>query len=519
MGKLNAVRWGAPVVGLLVGACLSFGAAEAKEVGGSAEGSSVSQTDLASADTGAPASTPEEGAGDEAQAPRIPTADVLSPPPALFEDGGAPATALVIDISGEISPATASYVERALRDAAGAGLIVLRVDTFGGRIDAAVRIRDALLESDVPTVAYVPHRAISAGALISLAAQSIVFGPGASMGAATPIQIEGGEAAPVEDKVVSYMRAEMRATAEARGRRTDVAEAMVDASVAIDGVIDDETLLTLTTREAAALGVIDGVVDSEDELFAALGAASTERVGVELNWAERLAGFLTSPVVAGILMSIGMLGVMIELYHPGVALPGVVGVLALSAFFFGHAVVALAGWEEVALLLVGFVLLALELFVIPGFGIAGILGIACVAGALLLSMVDGPLDVAVSAGAVNAGARTLFFALVLAIGAAFAIGKLLPERAYPSWLVLRTTIAQRAGAAAPPETVVGVSVSPGDRGRTLTPLKPAGKVRFAGDVVDVVSRGPWVEAGVEVAVVEVGGVRVVVEEVESPNEG
>jgi membrane-bound serine protease (ClpP class) len=250
-------------------------------------------------------------------------------------------------------------------------------------VDAAVVIRDALLRSPRPTVAFVNKRAISAGALISLASERIVMARGATIGAATPVKAGGpGEASePAGEKSVSYLRKEFRATADARKRPGLIAEAMVDADVEIPDVIGKGKLLTLTTEEALRHKVADFEADSLDELCSKLGLPAAEVRRVQVNWAERVVRFLTHPVVASLLMTFAMLGLLIELRTPGLGLPGAVGVLSLVAFFWGHWLVELAGWEQLLLVTLGLVLLAVEVFVVPGFGAAGVLGLlALVAG-------------------------------------------------------------------------------------------------------------------------------------------
>jgi membrane-bound serine protease (ClpP class) len=168
--------------------------------------------------------------------------------------GGAGKKLIEIPIEGTIDLGLAAFVERSVAQATTNDVIVLKIKTFGGRVDAAVRIRDVLLEANAPTVAFIDHRAISAGALITLACDTILVSPGASIGAATPVESgPQGQMQPTAEKVISYMRAEMRATAEAKGRRTDIAEAMVDPDIEIAGLNPKGKLLTLTGEQAIKL--------------------------------------------------------------------------------------------------------------------------------------------------------------------------------------------------------------------------------------------------------------------------
>ncbi len=297
----------------------------------------------------------------------------------------------IVPIEGAIDLGLALFVQRVLNDATeiGAAAVVLEINTFGGRVDAAVQIRDALLNAQVRTVAFVNKRAISAGALIALASQDLVMAAGGTIGAATPVQLgqPGAAPAPVGEKTVSYVRKEFRATAEARKRPPLLAEAMVDPDVAIAGVIPKGKLLTLTTDEALRHKLADFRADSVESALAMLSIRGAELRRVSPNWAERFVRFLTDPVVSSLLMTVGMLGVFVGVRTGGFGVAMGIGLASLSLFFWGHWLVQLAGWEELLLAGVGLVLLALEIIVLPGFGIAGMLGIVALLAGLVLSLV------------------------------------------------------------------------------------------------------------------------------------
>jgi membrane-bound serine protease (ClpP class) len=413
----------------------------------------------------------------------------------------------VAPVEGIIDLGLAPFIERVLSEAATAGAtaLILEINTFGGRVDAAVLIRDALLRSRVRTVAFVNKRAISAGALISLAAETIVMAEGGTIGAATPVQLgqPGGPAQPVAEKTVSYMRKEFRATAESRKRPPLVAEAMVDADVEIPGVIDKGKLLTLTTDEAIKLRVADFRADDLEAVLERLELAGAEIRRTSENWAELLVRFLTHPVLGSLLMTIGILGIIVELRTPGFGVPGALGVASLGLFFWGHWLVRLAGWEELLLVAIGLTLLALEMFVIPGFGIAGVLGIAALLGGLGLSLVGAGATWATMA---LAGGRVAL-ALALAIGAALALLPLLPRLPLGRRLVLETEMAAREGFTSPPESDRRWLEK---RGVVTSPLRPAGIADIDGERLDVVSEGEFIDAGESIEVVRVSGNRIVV---------
>lgn len=432
-------------------------------------------------------------------------------------DGGSGKTIYVMPIEGTIDLGLAPFVERVVDDAGHDDVIVMRIKTFGGRVDGAVRMRDALLDAKATTVVYIDHRAISAGALISLACDTIIMSPGASIGAATPVQAgSGGEMQPTSEKVVSYMRAEMRATAEAKGRRGDLAEAMVDRDVEIENVTPKGKLLTLTGKEALRLELADATAATFEDAISLLNLEKAARIEAHTHWAEKLARILTGPVVSSLLMTLGVLGLLMEFYTPGFGLGGIVGLSCLGLFFFGQYAAHLAGWEELLLFLVGVVLLAVEVFVIPGFGFVGVAGIACVAVSMVMALVELslPWDVSWDLGYVQEAmwdaAVRLSLLLIVATVATVGFAKYFPKTTVGRRIILGTATATANGyvgqAKEEAELLGKIGVAAAD-------LRPAGIGEFDGRRVDVVSRGGYVEAGNKIEVVQVDGNRVVVKKV------
>jgi membrane-bound serine protease (ClpP class) len=431
------------------------------------------------------------------------------------DQAGRGESVVVFPVQGNIDLGLSAFLERALADAEGARVMVLDINTFGGRVDAAVQMRDRLMETDIPTVAFVHPRAISAGALIALSCDVIVVTTGASMGAATPIQVDGGEAAPVEKKFVSYLRGEFRSTAESKGRDGRVAEAMVDAEVEVEGLVGPEELLTLDDGQALEFGIADLQVDDVPALLKVLHLDAANRSDPEIAWAERLVRFLTDPIVGGLLMSIGMLGIAIELYSPGVGLPGGVGVTCLALFFFGHFMTHLAGIEEVVLILIGLVLLAVEAFVIPGFGVAGIAGLLTLCVGLVLALIGLDLSVSLETGALWMGLLRVAASLGMAVLAFLGFLYVAPQSRFASRLVLKQKVAGGASDAGThaPERMSGEELM-GREGVAVGDLRPSGVARIDDERVDVVTEGDYVVEGSRVKVVEVHGNRVVVRALE-----
>jgi membrane-bound serine protease (ClpP class) len=440
---------------------------------------------------------------------------------ALVGASGAPAqqdarrVVYVASVDGMIDLGLAPFVQRVVDEAtaAGAAAVVLEINTFGGRVDAAVQIRDTLLASRVPTVAFVNRRAISAGALISLAAERIVMADGGTIGAAMPVQGgQSGEAAkPVEEKTVSYVRKEFRATAETRKRPLLLVEAMVDADVAIPGVVDKGKLLTLTTEEALQHKLADARADTLEQALDRLGLGGAEVRRVTANWAENVVRFLTHPVVSSLLITIAMLGIIIELRTPGLGITGALGVTSLALFLWGHWLVQLVGWEELLLVLGGVLLLALEIVVVPGFGVAGVLGILALVAALVLSVLGPgatPEFLIIAAG-------RIVLAMLLALIASLVLLRFLPRIPFGRRLVLQTELDARRGYASAPRGDVDLL---GKQGRATSPLRPAGIAEIGGRRVDVVSEGELIESGELIEVIRVDGNRIVVRRTTTTND-
>lgn len=341
----------------------------------------------------------------------------------------------VIAIDGVIDLGLAPFLARTIRDAqaAGAVAVTLDINTFGGRVDAAVAMRDSLVNAPVRTIAFVNQRAISAGALIALACDTVVMTKGGTIGAATPVLGGGsGDTQPANEKSVSYVRSEFRATAEARNRPPEFAEAMVDVDVEIPGVIEKGKLLTLTASQAAEHKVAELTADMLDAALAAAGLPGAELRVARQTWAETLVRFLTHPVISSLLMTVGLLGLLVEIRTPGFAVPGTVGLISLGLFFWGHWIVQLAGWEELLLIGIGLLLLGLEVFVIPGVTVAGIAGIVALVAGLGMTLVGAGATLSVVITALGQVA----ISVLLAMAGAFAFVRALPSLPFGNRLVL-----------------------------------------------------------------------------------
>lgn len=440
----------------------------------------------------------------------------------------------VVSITGTIDLGLAPYLSRVLVEAeeAGAAAVLLQIDTPGGRLDAVLQMRDALLGSSVPTIAFVDRTAFSAGALIAIASDRIYMAPGAVMGAATPVDGATGETAP--EKTVSAVRTTFKATAEARGRDPLVAEAMVDPEVSIDGLVDRGQLLTLTAAEASAWGYSDGLAANRAEVLAAAGLGGAPVIETAPSLAERVVRFITDPVVSSLLIIAGVLILIADLFVEGFGIGGVVGLGLLALFFWGHFLAGLTGWEDLALIVLGLGLIVVEVVVVPGFGVPGVLGLAALLGGSFLAMLG--RDIQTPEGIERAGLTILasFIGIVLGL---IAMVALLSRGRRLGPLVLQSTVAGVDAAPAPAaagwlrwfgstsnlargpqeRSTAGGSREPAGQpvivraaGVALTDLRPSGIAEIGGERLDVVTEGEFIAEGEPVEVVLDEGYRHVV---------
>lgn len=416
----------------------------------------------------------------------------------------------VVVVDGEIDLGIAALLERAVREAAeaDAAALVIRVDTPGGRLDAVLRMRDALLGSRVPTVAFVDRDAFSAGALVAIAAEQLWVAPGAVIGAATPVLGDGSSA---DEKTLSAVRAVFRSTATERGRDPLVAEAMVDPDLVVEGLVGRGTLLTMDVEQAVERGYADGVAADLDALLVAIGLDGAPRVDVLPAVAERLVRVLTSGLVAGLLLTVGIwLLVGDVLGGGGLGLGAALGSLAIATFLFGHLLAGLAGIESVVLIVVGILLILVEVLVLPGVGFVGVTGMLALLGGATLAMVDRDVDIVpreAFVAAFNVAGLAFLAAVGLLVGLLLLIGRGTRAGGSGSSRLerrgTRLVLASDVGG----EHAAGLA---GAHGVALTDLRPAGAAEVDGERVDVVAEAGFLPAGSPLVVVRDEGYRRVV---------
>ena len=399
------------------------------------------------------------------------------------------------------------YIKRIINEAekADAKAIIFKINTLGGRVDAAIQIKDAILSTNILTIAFVNYRAISAGALIALSCNKVVMAPGATIGAATVVDQAGKK---VGEKYQSFMRSEMRTIAEKNGRRKDIAQGMVDEKVMIKGLVDSTQLITLITEEALKYGIADTTVTDFNSLLKVFNLQDASIIDVESNWAEDVVKFLNNPIITSILIMIGFFGLFAEIKTPGWGVPGTAGIIALILFFGSSYILALASIIDIVLFIVGLVLIALEIFVIPGFGIAGISGIIMVIISLFLALTGTSLPY-IDSSIISIALIQLSVSLVGALLLIFILAKFLPKTIIFNRLVLSEAEKTNKGFVSADK----ISKSIGRKGVALTMLRPAGIAEIEGKRIDVVTEGSFIEKGKKIIVISSEGIKVVVAKV------
>lgn len=408
------------------------------------------------------------------------------------------ALVFVIEIKSDIDPRSNRYVKLGLEQAEeiGADYLVIEMDTYGGVLTDADDIRTMVLEFGKPTYVFINKDAASAGALISIACDSIYMAPGASIGAATVV-FQDGQAAP--DKYQSYMRSIMRSTAEANGRDPRIAEAMVDENLEVEGVSEAGEVITFSTSEAIKHGYCEAEVNSIEEILSLNNIDKYRIERYSLSPAESIIAFFLNPVISGLLILIIIGGIYFELQTPGIGFPILASVVAMILYFTPYYLNGLAENWEIAVFFLGVILLALEVFVIPGFGVAGVLGLICSIGALILVMLNNEnFDFSfVAAADIFLAATVALVALLGGFILIFIGGVKFTETRFFRKIALVDTQQSSEGYTA---NVSKVSMLQ-KKGTAYTVLRPSGKIMIDNELYDAYTRGSYINKNEEVIVI------------------
>jgi len=422
-------------------------------------------------------------------------------------------TVYVFELKHEISRSALRLIKKAFEEAKEkkADVIIMRLDTYGGELDAADKIHTLILDSDIPVYVLIEGNAASAGALISISCDSIFMKSGSTIGAASVVN-QSGEVMP--DKYQSYMRGMMRATAQQRGRDPKIAEGMVTPNGYLKDIADTGKIITLTTDEAIRYGYCNGKAENVKEVLQHANITDYAEIDYEPTILDAIIRFLTNPVVNSILLLVIMAGIYFEFQHPGIGFPLFAAITGAVLYFAPLYLDGLAANWEILIFVVGVILLIIEIFVIPGFGVTGILGLIFIVTGLSLSLVNNHNFDFSFVGWDKLVFSLLRIAVIMAIGiiAGFFFGGKLFETAVMKKVVLTDTMEATTGFT---ESLKDMATLVQQTGVALTDLRPAGAVDVKGEKYDAVVEGGYVHKGEKVHVTAIRGNYLVVRKNES----
>ena len=409
---------------------------------------------------------------------------------------------LVGKIDNNIDPRTNRYSKLLLEEALDKDydIVVIEMDTYGGAVNDADDIRTRILDFEIPIYVWINKDAASAGALISIACDSIYMSSGASIGAATVVTGDGAQA---PDKYQSYMRSIMRSTAEAKGRDPKIAEAMVDEDIKVDSVSMEGKVITFSTKEALKYGFCDAELNSIDEIMDRQGIENYEISSFELGSAEGIISFFLNPIVSSILILLILGGLYFELQTPGIGFPIIASITALILYLVPYYLNGVAENWEIIMFFIGIIFIALEVFVIPGFGIFGIAGLFTSITSLILIMLNNDLfdfTFVLSRDLVSSSLSVLISVLSFLLIVLFGGIKLTDSNAFKNIALAQTQevskgyISNRYS-----NNIVG------KKGKSFTVLRPSGKIKIDSQIFDASTEGDFIEKNKNITVVSVEG--------------
>ena len=405
---------------------------------------------------------------------------------------------MVMEIKENIDPRMKRYVDLAISHANSteADIVIIEMDTYGGVLTDAKEIVDAIMRFEKPIWVFINADAASAGALISIACDSIYMAPGATIGAATVVESTGQKA---PDKYQSYMRSIMRSTAEEKGRDPRIAEGMVDEQLDLDSISPPGQVITFSTTEAIQYGYCEAKVNSIEEILERNGVADYDLYRFNLSRTEKIIAFFLNPFISGILILVIIGGIYFELQTPGVGFPGFAALVALVLYLVPYYLNGLAANWEIIALFVGIALLALEIFVLPGFGIAGIAGISLMVMSMILIMLNNDwfdFGLVPTSSIIYATAATLG-GIAGGIALLFVGGSRLTQSRYFQRVALTDTQERAQGYTS---SFISEPMK-GKVGKAYTVLRPSGKVMIDDQIYDAYTRGDYIDKDTEIIVV------------------
>ena len=405
---------------------------------------------------------------------------------------------LLAEVKSNIDPRTNRYTKLLIDEAKNENydIIVIEMDTYGGAVNDADDIRTRILDFEKPIYVWINKDAASAGALISIACDSIYMSSGASIGAATVVTGDGAQA---PDKYQSYMRSIMRSTAEAKGRDPKIAEAMVDEDIKVDSISQEGKVITFSTKEAIEYGFCDAELNSVDEIMERQGIENYEITKFELGSAENIISIFLNPIVSSILILLIMGGLYFELQTPGVGFPIIASIIALILYLTPYYLNGVAENWEIVLFFLGIILIVVEVFVIPGFGIFGVSGLIISVSSLILIMLNNDMfdfTFVISRDIMNASLSVLISVFAFGILILFGGLRFTNSKAFKNISLDKTQDSSMGYISNKyPDNLVGKI------GNAYTVLRPSGKIIIDEEIYDATSSGGFIEKNSKVKVV------------------
>ena len=399
----------------------------------------------------------------------------------------------VVPIKGEIGPAVDEYIKNSIlniKQDPDAVAIIFEIDTYGGRIDSAVKISRNMMNLNLPTIAFINTKAVSAGVLLSISTDTIVMAPSSTIGSAETI--------PNTEKILSEWISSLRSVAEEKGYSTEIVAAMADKSIEIPGVIQKDRLLNLTSKEAKELDFIDFIETDYNNILQKAAIDYDEITEIPIPTSVKLAQHMTSVYMTSVLLTLGFVGLIVEVLTPGFGIGGTVSFVAFALYFGGAILAGNTGWAVLIVFLVGITLLLIEAF-IPGFGIPGIGGI--------ISII---ISIFMASNNINIALTSLLITFILTITALILLLKFAPRNKHFNRIVLRTQIKNKDAYKNDNKDIKYL----GKSGIAISMLRPIGKIDIDGEILEAISEGTYIEVESKVEVVKIEGSKIIVKKID-----
>ena len=394
----------------------------------------------------------------------------------------------VVPIKGEINRATNYFVKNTIEELEreGAKAIIFEINTYGGLIDQAQQIKDSIISTDIPTISFVDNNAQSAGVLITIASEKVVMAKNATLGSAETI--------PNTEKVLSMWRAVLRDTARYRGRNSDIVEAMADKDIEIKGIKEKGKLINLTGNEAVEYGIADLAANDYKSILDHFNIETSEIVKVEEDFQVKIAKAISSSTLSTLLLTIGLIGIAVEIFTPGFGVGGIASIIAFGLYFGGNILAGNSNWISLTFFVIGLMLIVIE-GMVPGFGLPGISGIIFIVIGIIMAMNN--LRLAVLSLSIAVILTTIATIIFVKLGCRSKIfnnvilsNKLLKDKGYIPSKDMEHLL--------------------GEEGIALSELRPAGFIEIGNNKYDALSDGGFIVRNDKIKVVKVEGSKIFV---------